>query len=300
MELDRYEPDLHALFDAPVIEQVELDPGFEDHGSSVFRVRTANEDVVARSFRAADIHGPFWGCLHALFGIDPLTAAEAVPIYRLLSDVSPIAVPQVVRVAEMHGRPWLVVDLMHGTPLRGFDELSDAGLHDFGRALATIHARRFHTLGNPSGSMRYPPADFPRRLSHVLREWDRSHPDGPLPAALAADMRAAVDQLPPPTEGALVLPDMFAPQFLEQDGRITAIVDVDAYVVGPRELDLVGLEYFVDARTAPLIARGYREIAPLPPLRRVRRAYRYLLWVLTMNPMALDVHRWTAWPEAFA
>ena len=72
-------------------------------------------------------------------------------------------------------------------------------------------------------------------------------------------MCAAAAELMPPTEGALVLADIFPPQFLHEDGRIVAMIDIDAYVVGPRELDFVCLEYFVDERAAQLIAGGYRE-----------------------------------------
>ncbi len=291
--------DLQSLFVDRVLAQVELDPGFADHGSTVFRVRTAHEHVVARSFRADDLGGAFWGTLHTLFGIDPLDPTEAASVYALLSEVSPIAVPRVHRSGVIGGRAWLVVELMDGKPLADFDELSDEGLRAFGRALATIHSRRFATLGTPSGSQRYEPDEFPDRVTRAVRHAVAVHPEAAMPAAMLDDMGATLAGLAPPDGGSLVLADMFAPQFLAQDGRIVALVDVDAYVVGPRELDLVGLEYFLDARCASLVAGGYREVAELPLLRDVRRAYRYLLWALTMNPRALDVQRWMAWPPAF-
>jgi aminoglycoside phosphotransferase (APT) family kinase protein len=112
-------------------------------------------------------------------------------------------------------------------------------------------------------------------------------------------MCAAAGELTPPTEGALVLADIFPPQFLHEDGRVVAMIDIDAYVVGPRELDFVCLEYFVDEHSAALIARGYREVSQLPAIEPVRRVYRYFFWLLTMNPMALDYDRWTTWPAAF-
>lgn len=298
--MTRFEPDLRSLFDAPVLEQVELVPDFEDHGSSVFRVRTASEHVVVRAFRAPAVDGPFWGCLNALFGIDPRSAAEAASIYGLLGTVSPFPVPRVLRIGKVSGREWLVVELMAGAPMVSFGELSDDGLQSFGRGLASIHARRFATFGNPSGSVRYAPAEFPARLTAALREAAKFHPQGPLSDRLLDDACAAIARLPVPDAWSLVLPDLFPPQFLHSEGQIVAFVDVDAYVIGPRELDLVVLEYFVDARSAALIASGYVEVAPLPELRDVRRAYRLFLWVLTMNPLALDEAQWMAWPQPFA
>jgi hypothetical protein len=298
-DVSRPLPDLRALFGEPILEQVELDPGFDDHGSSVFRVRTESEHVIVRSFRASQANGSFWRSLHTLFGIDPLDAREAVRAYELLAQISPIPVPGLRRTAIASGRTWLVVELMQGTPLASFGDLSDDGLHALGRGLATIHSRRFHTLGSPSGSLRYPPADFPRRLAELFRESVASGGVDGMRASMAEEMYAAAGDLAPPTEGVLVLPDIFPPQFLAYDGRVAAMIDLDAYVIGPRELDLVCLEYFVDERAAEQVARGYREIASMPSLRHVRRAYRYLFWVLEMNPMALDIDRWLSWPAAF-
>ena len=288
--------DLQELFEDPIVELAELDPGFADHGSSVFCVRTAREHVIARSFRAAGAGGSFWSTLRALFGIDPRVASEAGATYALLSETSPIPVPGLRRAAMAAGREWLVVELMSGAPLTSFAELSDDGLRGLGRGLATIHRRRFDTLGSPSGSLRYPPADFPRRLAELFRKAADADPAN---AAMADEMSAAAAALPPPEAGALVLPDIFPPQFLARDGRVSAIVDLDAYVVGPRELDLVGLECFLDDRGAAHVARGYREIAELPALEHVRRAYRYFLWVLDMNPSALDVDRFMDLPSPF-
>ncbi len=287
----RSHPKLQELFDDPILEQVELASPFADHGSSVYRVRTAGEHVVVRSFRPAGLDDPFWRSGRALFGIDPVARSELLALYALLSDVSPIAIPEVQRAGVAGGRTWLVVALVQGTPLERFDELSDDGLVELGRALATIHERRFDTFGNPSGSFRYPPAEFNGRVKQLFRSTADARLD---------EMCAAVDALVPPGEGSLVLLDLFAPQFLASGGRVVAMVDIDAYAVGPRELDLVCLEYFVDARAAELVARGYREIAPWPSLRRVRRAYRYLFWALDMNPMALDVDRFLSWPRVFA
>jgi aminoglycoside phosphotransferase (APT) family kinase protein len=295
-----FEPDLQDLFVERIYEQVELDSGFDDHGSSVFRVRTASEHVVVRSFRDELAQGPFWGCLHELFGVDPRATSEVVGLHALLSTISPIPVPRVLRVGEAADRTWLVVELMPGARLERFDELSDAALLAFGRGLAAIHRSRFSTLGNPSATLRYPAAEFPRRLAGALRRSVERYPECAAARPLLDEMSAAAAALAPPAEGALVLADLFPPQFLHEGGRLAALIDIDAYVIGPRELDFVCLEYFVDTRAAAILAAGYSELAALPPLQAVRRVYRYFLWVLTMNPRGLEIDRWMRWPAAFA
>lgn len=295
----QFQPNLQELFDLPILEQYELDPGVEDHGSLVFRIRTSREHVIARAFRRDTVEGPFWGNLQTLFGVNPMVASEVVPIHSLLAAISPIPVPRVVRVGAVEGREWLVVQLMPGSPLKNFHDLSDDGLIELGHNLGIVHNRRFDTLGNPSGSFRFPPSEFPWRLANAFRRSINTYPDDTRLSGMVDDMCAAAIELPPPVEGALVMPDIFPGQFLQQESRIAAMIDVDAYVVGPRELDFICLEFFVDGRASGLISQGYREIGPLPRLDQVRPVYRYLFRLLTMIPTHLDIENWATWPEAF-
>jgi hypothetical protein len=81
-------------------------------------------------------------------------------------------------------------------------------------------------------------------------------------------------------------------------GRLSAIVDVEAYVVGPRELDFIGLEYVLNPKAAGSFIRGYTEILDLPDLTRVRAVYRYLYRLLGVQG-AVDLDRWLARPPLF-
>jgi hypothetical protein len=290
-------PDLQRLFEHPILDRSELSPGYDDHGSRVFRVTTSAETAIARTFALDDVAGPFWGNLRTLFGIDPRRASEVAAAYALLAEVSSIAVPAVLRTGVVDGREWVVVELMAGTALDAFASLDDRGLEHFGRALATIHARRFAALGAPSGSVRFELATFPARLARTLRALD-DRPRDPRLAALAVEMCDKAERLAPPDAGALVMPDISPWQFLQRERRIVAMVDVDAYVVGPRELDLVFLEYFVDERAARLVARGYREVLDLPALDDVRPVYRFLGYVLNILP-GIDLDAWMGWPGRF-
>lgn len=295
----QFRPNLQELFDRPILEQDELDPGVEDHGSLVVRVRTSREHVIVRAFRRDAVEGPFWGNLQTLFGVNPLVASEVVPIHSLLAAISPIPVPRVLRVGTAEDREWLVVQLMQGSPLKDFNDLSDDGLIEFGRNLGSIHMRRFDMLGNPSGSVRFPLSEFHRRLAETFRHSADSYPEGKRLSGMVDDMCAAATELPPPIEGALVMPDIFSGQFLQRERRIVAMIDVDAYVVGPRELDFICLEFFIDGRAGALISQGYSEICPLPRLDQVRPVYRYFFRLLTMIPTDLDVEEWMTWPESF-
>jgi hypothetical protein len=95
-----------------------------------------------------------------------------------------------------------------------------------------------------------------------------------------------------------VMLDVDATQFLGDGGHITALVDTDAYVVAPRELDFVGYEYELDAPGAAAFARGYRAILPLPDLTSARPVYRYLFRLLGVQG-TVPLEEWLAWPAWF-
>ncbi|MEU3787839.1 phosphotransferase [Streptomyces sp900129855] len=282
-------PNLAPLFDHPVLEQMELTVDYPNRGSLVAKVRTCNEEVVARTFRLRRPEGPFWGTLNDLFGVNPVHAGELLPIYSLLATSSPLRVPRVRRTADMDDRTWLIVDYLDDGPLASFQELSDAGLLTFGMRLAQIHKRGFTSLGTVSGTVRFDGSEFPRRLAYVMGSATTRAPGAPM--ELGREMRRRAEMLSPPKAGALVMPDMLPSQFLVRNHRISAVVDLDAYMVGPRELDFSCLELFLDDRSAELIHRGYGQVLPPPLMRPVRRLYRYFMWLLTVGPNSdLDAH----------
>ena len=92
-----------------------------------------------------------------------------------------------------------------------------------------------------------------------------------------------VSQLSNPTESAFVMIDLDPRQLLVQDGHFTSIVDTDAYVVGPRELDFVNMEYLLDERSVIPFIRGYSSILPLPDLSKSREPLRYFLRLLEVQ-----------------
>lgn len=291
-------PNLQPLFDQPILEQDEFLLDYEDRGSRVIRVRTSREHVVARTFRLNAPEGPFWGTLHALFGANPLVTAELATVHTCLGAVSPIPVPTLLRHGRAENRGWAVVELMPGSPLQDFADLTDAGLTELGRNLAAIHTHRYAALGSLSGSCSFQPDTFPERLVSVFRRAVPDHPDGKPVADMLEDMCLAASALPPPRTGVPAMPDLGPSQFLQHEGRVTAVVDIDAYVAGPPELDFVCLEFFTDERAASLIARGYGELLRPPPIASVRQVYRYLFRLLTVG-QDVDLVAHMSWPDYF-
>jgi hypothetical protein len=292
--------DLQPLFAAPILAQVALEPAYPDHTNDVWRVRTAAEDVIVRAPRPAqELVSPFWWGCRQLFGLDPGRPATLAPLNAQLARLSPLPVPLVLRTGEVAGRRCAVVERLPGERLADFRTLPVGEVCVLGQAIASIHRQQFGWWGAPDGSAQHPPVTFHTRLIAVMRQLVRrfyTH-DAVIVAALAP-VCAATAGLPVPESAALVMLDVDATQFLTADGRLTALVDTDAYVVAPRALDFVGYEYELDGERAAAFADGYRAILPLPDLTAVRPVYRYLYRLMEVQG-AVDLDEWMHWPVYF-
>jgi fructosamine-3-kinase len=289
--------DLQGLFDEPILEQTYFDPGYSGHASDVWLVRTPSGAAVARAIRGSELGGSFWsGCRH-LFDIDPRRVFDLEPLNAQLAEISPIPAPRVLRKGILDSRQWVVVEYMPGRTLETFRGQPPEMLEQFGHALARIHSRRFADYGSPSGHARYPLDGFFTRLVETLRMLvSRFYSDDRrINDALEPICQAAL-RLPPPSSAALVMVDLDVCQFLSDGARITAVVDTEGYVVGPRELDLIALEYLLDQAGAAAFKRGYQGMLPLPDLAPVRTIYRYLYLLLEVQGQA-DLDEWMQWPN---
>jgi len=286
---------LQCLFDEPILAVTTLDPGYAEHGSDVWRVQTANQDVIVRRSRLTGEpdHEFWWGCKF-LFGIDPRRMVHFAKNVQMLNAVADIPAPNVIFSAVLDEREYLVVDKMRGERPQQFIGHGPELLEQLGSWLANVHAYRLNYFGNVAGTQRASLQNFNPRLKQAMKMMvDREHPRsckirrhlGPILRQLAS--------LPPPEYCCPILIDLGAGQFLVEDKKLSAIVDVEAYVVGPRELDFVGLEYVLNAKAAEPFVRGYTKILDLPDLTRSRSVYRYLYRLLGVQG-SVDLDRWLA------
>ena len=104
--------------------------------------------------------------------------------------------------------------------------------------------------------------------------------------------------LPAPKEATLILIDMDPTQFLADGIKITGLVDTEAYVVAPRELDFIGLEYVFTEKEANAFRKGYETIMPIPNLEQCRAPYRYLYRLLSVQGN-VDLEEWLQHPSFF-
>jgi len=159
--------DLHFLFQAPILRQTELNPGYDDHASDVWLVQTETEEVVVRSTRMLGLpDNDFWFGCRQLFGVDPRHVDEVAAINSALRPFTSIPVPEVIRQGSSEGREYLVVEKLQGSTCRSFIGLSSAALSSLGTGIASLHRFRSDCAGTISGSHRTARTDFHDALSY--------------------------------------------------------------------------------------------------------------------------------------
>lgn len=281
-------PELHRLFDAPILGRLRAVPEGWDGSSRIELVRTAREEVAVRWSgvygwlgSGGELPGPaWWGC-NRLFGVDGRRVFDLAPAHELLAEAAGVPVPRLLGMALLGGWQCAVLERMPGVPLGTFAGLADSALEALGAGLAHQHAPRRAFCGTLRETHRVPLAAFHDEAAAAARAvavrfWAA---DGEVQGELDSACRALA-ALPEPEDASPVILDHSADQYLVESGRVTALVDLEMAAFAPRALDLVALELEFDERTARAFRAGYASVTALPDLRPVRRPYRYLVSLL--------------------
>lgn len=285
--------DLQFLFQEPIKEIHELNPGYENHASDVWLVKTDKQEVVVRSSRMVENpNNDFWWGCKKLFGIDPRQVYELENVNNILKNITSIPVPKIINKGKAFSREFVVVEKLNGEVIQSFIRQPSTVLQSLGEGLARIHQYKENYVGTPSGNFKVKLEDFHQHLKDTMTEMvsEFYHNQDQIKSKLAV-IHNVINELPPPDYTSFVLVDMDPTQFLSNEKIITGLVDTEAYVIAPRELDFIGLEYVLDEKSAKEFKFGYEKIMEIPDLKKCRKPYRYLYRLLSVQGK-VDINDW--------
>jgi hypothetical protein len=285
--------DLQFLFSERIKEVQELHPGYEDHASDIWLVKTDEREVVVRSSRMYEepSNDFWWGCKR-LFGIDPRNTFGLEQVNGTLQDITSIPIPQVIKKAKIDSREFVVVEKLSGQMVPSFIHQPATILQDLGEGLARIHQYQVDYTGSPSGQFKIPLSGFKQHVIESMTDLvEKFYKDDLAISRKLPEMVKRIEGITDPTSSTFVLVDMDPTQFLSNGERLTGLVDTEAYVMAPRELDFVGLEYVLDKRSAKDFMTGYKRIMEIPDLETCRLPYRYLYRLLSVQG-SVDIDEW--------
>jgi hypothetical protein len=280
-------PNFAAILDSKLKSARYIDPGYLN-ANSVWEVDTEAENLIVRLSRLTPTpEGAFWNGLKHLFNSYPYSDMDSLgnltDFVRLHSELDVPRIELIDTSMVKLSQKYMIVERLPGSsPVKG--KISAAVAGELGSYLGHLHKASFNTWGNFHHSKRYEPSLWALRLSDTLAflacGWfaDNSQVQELLPAFQATALR-----LPAPSALGLIMPDLFWSQFLESDGNLTAVVDIEAMVIGPIELDLLNAEYLLEEPVVPSFVEGYRRHLPLPDLQAVRSLYRFLYYLMEVE-----------------
>ncbi|GKU79196.1 phosphotransferase [Paenibacillus sp. L3-i20] len=289
---------LQSLFSEEIVLQTSLN----GNASDVWLVKTESNEYVVRSSGVDDtIDAPFlWACRN-LFGIDLSQTYRIENINILLEQITKnISFPRVLQKEMIDGRQVIVVEKMNGEKSK-FLNKSTGTMEDFGKTMAEIHSYKLYECGCPYGDMRYPLEQFPEKLIEAIKVLtSRYYSSNPVITNQVDVYCTAALKMPIPKFASYIMLDMDPRQFLFNNNRVNAIVDTEAYVLGPREMDLVAIECSLDENGARAFRKGYTKVLSFPELSQIRELYRFLFCLLEIKGPSYDLKRWLSHPHYFS
>lgn len=265
---------------------------FEDSTHRLWQCQTIDGPMMLKVCNRHTVAASsFWQGMNSLFALSfPACLADMAAIYQQVQHISPLMVPEHIASDFSETASFVLVRLIAGDDVIA-DAISDQIVQNLVHHISDCHRYKSTTWGT---LLRPQLAEdqWSMRLQRTLKQLaaTRAIPQNILQEALQqAVMIKQVECVP-------IMLDLRWDQFLHQNGKLSAIVDLDAFVTGPRALELVLLEYLLDQRQAVIFKQHYEKTHLMPDLTQVRTAYRVLLFL--MNVLGeTDIARWMNAPH---
>ena len=274
-------------------EQTKLLPKF----SSAKRISSLFDDTTNSSWWIETSTGPqvlklcdeqwimessFWQGMSSLFGLElSHSMADYSQVYNLISTLSPLTVPRLIQAGSSYGNGefpgFLLAEGLEGRYIINSD-VTVFLVKQLAQHLSQLHQHRQTNWGALTAA-EFEPSHWPKRLSETLIQLSEKRSDISseiISESLEQAQRCVVNEFVP------IMPDLRWDQFLINDEKLSALVDLDAFVFAPRELELILLEYVFDQQQADLFISYYQQSHSLPDLSKVRTAYRLLLFMMNV------------------
>jgi aminoglycoside phosphotransferase (APT) family kinase protein len=279
-----------------LIHAEKLVPMFDDSTHELWRCETQQGALILKRCTRQQLNSsPFWQVMQPLFGLDLPSAFEHYPqLHASLERMTRLPIPELIAsAAEQGDAPAYALHRGLSDETLMQSQLNDQMVLQLAEQLAQLHQQTSPKWGEVSAPQ-FSASAWPERLRTTLEVMCENQPEA---LRWLESIRAELDALKP-SEFCWVMMDNRWDQYLTDGKQITALVDLDAFVIAPRELELVLLEYQLTPIQAALFKQHYQSQLAWPDLSTLRSSYRLLLFL--MNALGeTDINRWMNAAEHF-
>ncbi len=261
---------------------------------------------------------PFWQVMQHLFGISlSIEISKFNDLYGFIKASTPLQVPTLIAAKSNAHLAYILTSELSGSVV---DDVNLKMVGQLAQHIAELHQKKcphwgaITSLGSQRSSSQmlssqtklgFSASEWPKMLAHTLRQFSESQR---IPAEIVSQSLHAC-QYADIAEFVPLMPDLRWDQFLQHDGELIALVDLDAFVLAPRELDFVLLEYILTKEQYDCFTQSYstvfNEISDsntntssnfIPDITKVRPAYRLLLFLMQVLGEQ-DIDAWMSAPH---
>lgn len=254
-----------------------LEAQFPDSTHQLWQCDTADGMMILKVCHQKRVQdSTFWLGINHLFQLDfPNSLGRTQSISQFLQREGWFAIPEVV--AEQAGH-YVLVRYLEGVDLSA-NQIDNTTVTQLAHHWGKLHLQistKWGSIDNPIFSAN----DWPVRLEQTIQllsdHTDITIPNDILKLSYEQCRTLSADQFVP------IMPDFRWDQLRQCDDGTLAVVDLDAFVRAPRELEWVLLEYLLSPQQAKLFADVYTQHQPIPDLSDCRLSYRLLLFLMNV------------------
>ena len=287
----------------PKYEKIESIPqAFSDSTHHLWRLERSKLDQKNHFLKiCSNTESPFWQIMRDLFDFDlRIGLANFADTYTFIDKSCSLEIPALIKAETLeNGNTYILTSKLKG---KAVSNINEQMITQLANHLAELHSNTRNTWGSLNNP-KFNASDWSNRLQAVLQNssnkwggvsratarqrWSVSDddPNGDIQSSILQSdkyLKSALVActLIETTEFVPMMPDLRWDQFNQQKGSLSALVDLDAFVYAPRELDFVILEYLLSADQINIFIQTYTKHHSIPEINQVREAYRLLLFYM--------------------
>jgi hypothetical protein len=277
-----------------LIQAIAIPSLYDDSTHQLWDCETTQGDLILKVCNNTNVRqSRFWQGMNFLFSVDLIKQlGEFQSVYTKIAEFGSLKIPDYIASSSFTetAPAFIACKKLAGSMVMSAD-INIKMVRQLADHIAVLHQHQNKSWGQ----IRHPEFDrtqWPGRLQNTLIQLAKDNH-----AVSATLLDEAVEQAGEiKVENFVpVMVDLRWDQFLQQDGIVSALVDLDAFVYAPRELEWVLLEYLLDRQQMSEFCKTYQQITPVPVIEQVRKPYRLLLFL--MNVLGeQDSERWMMSP----
>ena len=260
-----------------IAEPIAMPNIFADSTHTLWHCQTTEGEMVLKVCNVATVaKSSFWLGLNHLFAVDFPKNLENIHLtHDFLMQNGALEVPELIAAKA---NQYVLTRFLAGVDLEA-NAVDDRWVIALAKHIAKLHQRTYKNWGSLYAPQ-FAAEDWPKRLYETLK-YLATKTDSQISAPLLRDILAQANNIKE-IEFVPMMLDLRWDQLRILDDENLALIDLDAFVIGPKNLDLVLLRYVLPPAQLVLFKREYCQTHPWPDAAAQTPCYQLLLFLMNV------------------